>query len=46
VLIHKTIAIRPFVAYGAESWTLANKMERGLVMWKSKISEKNTETNI
>jgi hypothetical protein len=32
--------IRPIVTYGAESWTLTNKMERVLLMWERKILRK------
>jgi hypothetical protein len=37
--LYKTI-IRPIVTYGAESWTLTNKMEKVLMMWGRKILRK------
>jgi hypothetical protein len=31
---------RPVVTYGAESWTLTNKIERALVAWQRKVLRK------
>jgi hypothetical protein len=37
--LYKTI-IRPIVTFGAESWTITNKMERVFMTWERKILRK------
>lgn len=32
---------RPDITYAAESWTLTDKMEKALAMWRRKILKKN-----
>jgi hypothetical protein len=34
--MNKTV-IRPIVTYGAETWTLTEKMEKLLMTWKRKV---------
>jgi hypothetical protein len=39
IRLYETV-IRPIVIYGAEAWTLTNKMERMLMTWERKILRK------
>ena len=44
ICLYKTI-IRPAVIYGAETWTLTNKIEKMLMTWERKILSENIWTN-
>ena len=39
ICLYKTI-IRPAVTYGAETWTVTNKIEKMLMTWERKIVRK------
>jgi len=39
ISLYKTI-IRPAVTYGAETWTLTNKIEKMVMTWERKIVRK------